>query len=183
MNIKPLKLKGTYEINLKSHQDERGYFMRIYDEDIFREQGLTTAWVQENQSLSKKQGIIRGLHFQKPPHDETKLVRVIQGKILDVFVDLRKNSETYGQWDSIELSEHNQTMVYIPKGFAHGFCTLTPNVIVYYKVDSPYHPEAEGGLIWNDESISIQWPFANPFLSDKDSQLRTFKEFVSPFIL
>jgi dTDP-4-dehydrorhamnose 3,5-epimerase len=181
MQIKPLKLSGTYEIILEPRTDERGYFMRAYDEAIFRQYGLTTAWLQENQSFSKK-GVIRGLHFQKPPHAETKLVRVVSGKILDVFVDLRKNSSTYGQWDSIELSEDNYKVVYIPKGFAHGFCALTETALVLYKVDEVYHPESEGSLRWNDETLAIKWSIDNPLTSPKDAKGESFHDFVSPFV-
>lgn len=111
---------------------------------------------------------LRGLHFQRPPHAETKLVRVLQGAILDVFVDLRENSPTYGEWDSIELSEGNNKAAYVPKGFAHGFCSLTEVVIVTYKVDSAYTPQAEGGLRWNDPNVGIQWPTDVPVMSDRD---------------
>ncbi|MFC1488305.1 dTDP-4-dehydrorhamnose 3,5-epimerase [Thermodesulfobacteriota bacterium] len=181
MKITPLKLEGTFAISLKPMEDERGYFMRTYDESIFKNHGLNLAWVQENQSLSKHKGIIRGLHFQKPPHSETKLVRVAKGAILDVFMDLRKGSKTYGKWDAIELSEENQQMVYIPKGFAHGFCTLSEESLVLYKVDNFYTPEAEGGLRWNDNTLGIDWPVKDPLVSPKDQKLGLFKDFVSPF--
>jgi dTDP-4-dehydrorhamnose 3,5-epimerase len=180
MQIKPLKLSGTYEIILEPRSDERGYFMRVYDEATFQENGLTTAWVQENQSFSK-QGVIRGLHFQKPPHAETKLVRVVVGTVWDVFVDLRKNSSTYGQWDAIEISEDNKKLVYIPTGFGHGFCALTETALVLYKVDETYHPESEGSLKWNDESLGITWPVKQPLTSPKDAKAMSFKDFVSPF--
>lgn len=182
MKISPLKLKGTYEITLNPRHDERGYFVRTYDEAIFNQYGMTNNWVQENQSLSKKKGVIRGLHFQNPPHAETKLVRVVLGAIFDVFVDLRKNSETYGQWDGIELSSDNYKAVYIPKGFAHGFCTLTEDAIVCYKVDSSYAPEAEGGLKWKDEFIGIEWPINEPLISEKDSRWGKLTDFDTPFI-
>ncbi|WP_234708721.1 MULTISPECIES: dTDP-4-dehydrorhamnose 3,5-epimerase [Kamptonema] len=181
MEIKPLKLQGTYQITLAPRKDDRGYFMRAYDEAIFRDHGLTTAWLQENQSFSKK-GVIRGLHFQKPPHAETKLVRVVSGKILDVFVDLRKNSNTYGQWDSIELSEENHKIAYIPKGFAHGFCSLTETALVLYKVDEIYYPESEGNLRWNDETLAIKWTIDRPLTSSKDAQGESFNDFISPFV-
>lgn len=181
MEITPLRLKGTCQIVPAPHYDERGYFMRVWDEQLSRRHGLTAAWVQENQSLSGRRGIIRGLHFQRPPHAETKLVRVAAGAILDVFVDLRKGSETYGQWDSLELSAQNHRMVYVPKGFAHGFCTLTEEALVLYKVDAYYAPESEGGLRWNDEVLRINWPTRDPLVSDKDRRLPSFKEFVSPF--
>jgi dTDP-4-dehydrorhamnose 3,5-epimerase len=181
MEITPRRLNGTYQIVLAPHGDERGYFMRVWDEQLSRQHGLTTAWVQENQSLSRRKGIIRGLHFQRPPHAETKLVRVAAGAILDVFVDLRKGSHTYGQWDSLELSAENHRVVYIPRGFAHGFCTLTDEALVVYKVDAYYAPESEGGLRWDDEVLRINWPTRDPFVSDRDKRLPSFKEFVSPF--
>ena len=120
--------------------DERGYFMRVFDENLFRQHGITTAWVQKNQSLSKAKGTIHGLHFQRPPHAEAKLVRVTAGRILDVFVDLGKASPTFGQRHALELSAENQKMIYIPKGFAHGYCTLTEETVVFYKVDEWYAP-------------------------------------------
>lgn len=181
MKIKPLKLHGAYEIELNPLQDSRGYFMRTYDETIFHSYGLTTLWLQENQSLSTKKGIIRGLHFQCPPHSETKLVRALIGTVVDVFVDLRKDSETYGQWDSVILSEHSPVMVYIPKGFAHGFCTLTEEALISYKVDSCYAPDYEGGIRWNDKILNIHWPANEPYLSDKDKALPSLEDFASPF--
>jgi dTDP-4-dehydrorhamnose 3,5-epimerase len=181
MEIRPLRLNGTYEILLTPRNDERGYFMRAYDEAIFHKYGLQTSWVQENQSLSIRKYTIRGLHFQRPPHAETKLVRVVEGAILDVFVDLRKESETYGQWDSIELSADNQKMAYVSKGFAHGFCTLAEETVVLYKVDNAYTPESEGGLRWCDDTLRIQWPTANPYVSVKDRALPSFGKFASPF--
>lgn len=181
MEMRPLALQGTYEILPGPRHDERGYFMRAYDEAIFRAHGLATSWVQENQSLSARKGLIRGLHFQRPPHAETKLVRVAVGAIWDVFVDLRRHSDTYGQWDALELSAENHKMVYIPKGFAHGFCTLTQQALVLYKVDAYYMPEFEDGLTWNDEALAIQWPVDSPYLSAKDTKWSSFREFVSPF--
>ncbi len=181
MEIKPLKLDGTYEIILAPRNDDRGYFMRVYDEEIMRQHGLKTFWVQENQSLSTKKGLIRGLHFQKPPYAETKLVRVAAGAVFDVMVDLRRNSNTYSQWDALELSAENQRVVYIPKGFAHGFCTLAENTLVLYKVDAFYMPEYEDGLRWDDEILGVQWPVAKPYLSDKDANWGSFRNFISPF--
>jgi dTDP-4-dehydrorhamnose 3,5-epimerase len=182
MEIKPRELEGTYEVHLDPRRDERGYFIRTYDEAFFRECGLVVSWVQENQSLSLKRGVLRGLHFQAPPHAETKLVRVVQGAIFDVFVDLRRNSPTYGQWDAIELSAEDFKAVYISKGFAHGYCTLADDTVVAYKTDSPYAPESEGGVRWNDEALAIRWPLQNPILSLKDSKWPPFREFVSPFV-
>ena len=181
MEIKPLKLAGTFEIVIKKYGDTRGYFMETYKQDIFAEYGLQTGWVQENQSLSEKKHTLRGLHFQLPPFAQTKLVRVVQGEILDAFVDLRKDSETYGQWDAIRLSEENCKAVYVPRGFAHGFCTLTENAIIQYKVDNPYAPEHDSGIRWNDPDIGIDWETNDPILSAKDAEAQLFKNFVSPF--
>lgn len=181
MDIKPLKLPGTFEIKLNRIGDSRGYFVRTYSREVFAEHDLQTVWEQENQSLSTRRRTVRGLHFQRPPFAETKLVRVAQGAILDVFVDLRKDSLTFGQWDAIELSADNDKIVYIPKGFAHGFCALTEEVIVQYKVDNIYAPEYEGGIRWNDPTIGIDWEVEEPFLSARDAELPFFENFVSPF--
>jgi dTDP-4-dehydrorhamnose 3,5-epimerase len=169
MDIRPLKLPGTYEIAPTPKMDDRGYFMRVFDAGLFRRHGLVESWAQENQSLSARKHLIRGLHFQRPPHSETKLVRVVRGAAYDVFVDLRRDSPTYGKWDGLELSEDRGNLVYIPKGFAHGFCTLCENVVVLYKVDAYYAPDFEDGLAWNDPELGIQWPTTDPYLSPKDA--------------
>lgn len=181
MEIKPLKLNGTFEIILKRFGDLRGYFMETYSQKLFAEFGLQTNWVQENQSLSEKKHTVRGLHFQAPPFAQAKLVRAVQGEILDVFVDIRKDSPTFGQWDSIHLSAENCKLVYIPHGFAHGFCTLTENTIIQYKVDDYYAPDYEGGIRWDDADIGIEWNVNKPILSEKDKIAQYFKDFVSPF--
>ena len=178
MEVKKRKLKGVFEIFLNPIVDDRGFFMRTFDDTIFKEFGMDRKWVQENHSRSEESGIIRGLHFQLPPFSETKLVRCIKGKVLDVFVDLRKGSKTFGLWDSIELTEVNKKMIFIPKGFAHGFCTLTEESEVIYKVDNFYTPSSELGLLWNDEDINIKWPVKTPILSDKDSKNLSLKEFI-----
>jgi len=177
MDIVERKLSGVYEITLKPHRDSRGYFMRTYDKNQFAAASLDKEWVQENHSLSLKKGIIRGLHFQLPPFSETKLVRCTRGRIQDVFVDLRSGSKTFGQWESIELAEDNYKMILIPRGFAHGFCTLEENCEVLYKVDNYYSPQHENGLIWNDPELSINWLITDPVLSEKDQRNLTFKEF------
>jgi dTDP-4-dehydrorhamnose 3,5-epimerase len=177
MIVAERNLKGVFEIQLKPIADRRGFFMRVYDDEIFSEYNMNRKWVQENHSLSVEKGIIRGFHFQFPPHAETKLVRVIAGEILDVFIDLRKDSPTFGKWDSIRLSAENKRMIYIPRGLAHGFCTLSENCQVIYKVDNYYSPESEGGIIWNDPDLDIEWPVKDPILSEKDSNAKTFKEF------
>lgn len=181
MEIKPLKLEGTFEIIIKRFGDSRGYFMETYSQKPFEEFGLQTNWVQENQSLSEKKNTIRGLHFQVPPFAQTKLVRAVQGEILDVFVDIRKDSPTYGEWDSIVLSAENCKAVYVPHGFAHGFCTLIENTIIQYKVDNYYAPDHEGGIRWNDPEIGIEWGEIEPILSEKDKIAQYFKDFISPF--
>lgn len=181
MKILPLTLPGVFEIRFEPRRDERGYFCRTYDRSIFEAHGLQTDWAQENQSLSIPKHTLRGLHFQAPPHAETKLVRVVTGAILDVFVDIRKSSPTYGRWGSIELTEDNLRMLYLPRGFAHSFCSISDNATVCYKVDNFYAPGAEGGLRWNDPDLGIVWPTTDPQLSDKDRRWPDFSDFVSPF--
>jgi dTDP-4-dehydrorhamnose 3,5-epimerase len=181
MEIRERKLKGVYEIILSPHADDRGFFMRCFDDKIFATAGIRTKWVQENHSRSVKKGIIRGLHFQFSPFAETKLVRCIRGAIRDVFVDLRCSSPTLGKWDAIELTEDNNTMVLIPPGFAHGFCTLTDICDVLYKVDNYYSPEHECGLLWNDKKLNIKWPVKNPTVSDKDKQNLSYEQFVQKY--
>lgn len=179
MEIKERKLAGVFEIQLAPLTDERGFFMRTFDAAIFREAGLERPWAQENHSRSERQGTIRGLHFQFPPYAETKMVRCIRGAVFDVFVDLRKGSPTFGQWDGLELSETNKKMIFIPRGFAHGFCTLTPESEVVYKVDNVYNREHEGGLLWSDPAIGIQWPIeGQPILSEKDGRNMTLRQFI-----
>jgi len=179
MEIKERKLKGTFEITLKPIYDGRGFFMRTYDDKLLYEHGITNIWVQENHSRSEKKGIIRGLHFQLPPFAETKLIRCIKGGIMDVYVDLRLNSATFGHWDFIELNEDNKKMVLIPRGFAHGFCTLTEVSEVVYKVDNYYSKDNEKGIVWNDKIINIQWPNIIPILSEKDKSNLTFDQFIN----
>lgn len=175
------KIGGVFEIRLSPHEDARGFFMRTFDDNIFREKGLDRKWVQENHSRSEQKGILRGLHLQLPPFSETKLVRCICGAVLDVFVDLRKDSHFFGKWDSIELSAENKRMVFIPRGFAHGFCTLTEISEVVYKVDNMYSRDNEVGLLWNDPMLNINWPVDNPILSEKDKKNLTLKQFIDQY--
>jgi dTDP-4-dehydrorhamnose 3,5-epimerase len=179
MIIKEKHLKGVFEIQLEPKEDARGFFMRVYDNEIFKKYGILRTWVQENHSLSVKKGTLRGFHFQLPPATETKLVRVISGAIYDVFVDLRKDSPTFGRWDSIILSEENKKMLLIPRGFAHGMCTLTDNSAMYYKVDNYYTPEKEYCIRWNDPQLGIKWPLdGEPIISEKDAKAKSLKEFI-----
>jgi len=151
--------------------------MRTFDLNEFNKYGINRMWVQENHSRSTQKGIIRGLHFQFAPCSEAKLVRCIRGSILDVFVDLRNGSHTFGRWDSLELSEKNRSMVFIPRGFAHGFCTLAEESEVLYKVDNFYAPDHEAGILWNDPDLLIEWPTQKPILSEKDRQNMKLKQF------
>ncbi|MBP5267780.1 MAG: dTDP-4-dehydrorhamnose 3,5-epimerase [Ruminococcus sp.] len=161
------KLKGVYIIDVKTYGDNRGYFMETYKEDDFKAAGLDYSFVQDNQSSSRK-GVLRGLHFQKN-HPQAKLVRVLKGEVFDVAVDLRKGSETYGQWVGAVLSEENKRQFMIPRGFAHGFLVLSDYAEFAYKCDDVYHPEDEGGIMWNDPAIGIEWPEAGELiLSEKD---------------
>ncbi|MBN1120913.1 MAG: dTDP-4-dehydrorhamnose 3,5-epimerase [Anaerolineae bacterium] len=180
-DIRPLNLEGVYEITLNPHGDKRGYFVETYRAEFFAAHGLQTEWVQENQSLSTRKGVIRGLHFQKPPYAQAKLVRAVIGTVFDVFVDLRKDSPTYGQWGGVELTAEKFNMVYIPRGFAHGFCTLTADVMAAYKVDEYFNAESEDGLMWNDPAVGIAWPCADPLLSGRDQKWGPFEAFESPF--
>jgi len=180
--IKERQMKGVFEIQLQPHEDERGFFMRSYDEDIFNEKGIHRNWVQENHSLSVQKGTIRGMHFQRSTHAETKLVRVVTGELFDAFIDLRKDSPTFGHWDSIILSGENKKAIYIPRGFAHGTCSLTDNVHITYKVDSYYAPESEGTIKWDDPTVGIQWPIKDPHLSEKDLSANSFLDFVEEYV-
>lgn len=170
MIITETRIAGAYEITLDPKGDQRGYFMRTYDQKVFGTHGLQTQWVQENQSMSMQIHTVRGLHFQRTPHAETKLIRVLVGRILDVIVDLRAVSPTFGQHLTLELSAANQKCLYIPRGCAHGFCSLQNPSIVHYKVDNFYAPEAEGGLLWSDPVLGIPWPTMSPLVSAKDVQ-------------
>lgn len=181
MIIKERRIKGVFEIQLDPYEDERGFFMRVYDTHIFEKHKIHRNWVQENHSLSVEKGVIRGMHFQLPPHSEVKLVRVINGKIYDVFIDLRKGSPTFGQWDSINLSADNKKMIYIPRGFAHGFCTLTENCEILYKMDNYYAPNSEGSIRWDDPDVGIDWPVNNPIISEKDFNAKSFREFTERY--
>jgi len=171
------KIKDVWEIRLNPIKDHRGFFMRTYDSKSFQQHRLNTKWVQENHSLSTQKGTLRGLHFQLSTFAETKLVRTIKGEVFDVFVDLRENSSTFGKWGAIILSHERKNMAYIPRGFAHGFMTLSDITEVIYKVDNFYAPEYEGGISWNDPELAIEWPISNPILSEKDKSRGSFTQF------
>lgn len=161
------KIKDVYIIDVKTYGDNRGYFMETYKESDFKEAGLNYNFVQDNQSSSRK-GVLRGLHFQKT-YPQAKLVRVLKGEVFDVAVDLRKDSPTYGQWVGVVLSEENKRQFMIPRGFAHGFVVMSDYAEFAYKCDELYHPEDEGGIMWNDPAIGIEWPEVGEIiLSEKD---------------
>lgn len=169
MNVIETSLPGVMIIEPKLFGDHRGWFMETYSEARLQEAGIVEKFVQDNQSFSAAKGTLRGLHYQLHPKAQTKLVRCTKGAIFDVAVDLRKRSQAYGKWFGIELSAENKRQLLIPKGFAHGFLTLTDDVEVQYKVDHLYAPECDRGIIWNDPTIGIEWPVdMTPILSTKD---------------
>lgn len=173
-------LNGVLLIKPKVHQDHRGHFFESFRQDALEEMGVTVNFIQDNQSLSNA-GILRGLHFQAPPHAQGKLVRVIKGAVRDVVVDIRRDSASYGQFASFELTEENFHALYVPPGFAHGFLTLRDQTIFTYKCTDYYHPETEGGILWNSPELNIPWNIDAPILSEKDTKLPKFNDFNSPF--
>jgi len=180
LKISKIFIDGPLIIEPQIFKDNRGYFFESYNSQKFIEAGITDTFLQDNQSLSHK-GAIRGLHFQLPPFEQGKVVRVLKGSVSDVVVDIRKNSPTYGRYYSLLLSEENNIMFWIPPGFAHGFETLANNTIFLYKCTNIYNKNSEGGIFYNDESIGINWLEKNPIVSDKDMQLPLLKDFISPF--
>jgi dTDP-4-dehydrorhamnose 3,5-epimerase len=177
MNFSETKLKGCFIISPKIIKDERGYFMESFNEETFQEGiGQKVTFVQDNQSFSTK-GVLRGLHYQCGEHAQAKLVRVLQGEVLDVAVDLRPDSKTYGQYESVVLSAENQLQFFMPRGFAHGFLVLSETATFFYKCDNLYNKESEAGLIFNDETLNINWnfPFKDLIISDKDLVLPTLQ--------
>lgn len=176
MNVTPLKLQGASLLEPVVHGDNRGFFMESYNEEIMHKAGVNFKFIQDNQSLSAEVGVLRGLHYQLNPKAQTKLIRVLSGVIYDVILDVRRNSPTFGQWVGVILSEYNKRQLLVPKGFAHGFCTLVPGTQVLYKVDEYYSPEHDRGILWSDPALGIDWPAGNPVLSDKDQQHPLLKD-------
>ncbi|HET6375657.1 MAG TPA: dTDP-4-dehydrorhamnose 3,5-epimerase [Methylocella sp.] len=176
-------IEGIKVFHPKKFSDARGYFLESYNARTYADAGVDCVFVQDNQSLSRKAGTIRGLHFQRPPAAQAKLVRVLRGSIFDVAVDLRRGSPTYGQWFSIKLTSEGSEQIFVPRGFAHGFCTLEDETEVAYKVDGFYAPDCDAGLRWDDPDLAIEWPVAKEkaILSEKDAILPFFKDFISPF--
>jgi dTDP-4-dehydrorhamnose 3,5-epimerase len=176
MRIVKTDIQDLLIIEHKIFDDNRGWFFESYSKKKFQEVGIQRYFVQDNHSYSSQKSVLRGLHFQINPKAQTKLVRCTQGKIQDVVVDLRMNSPTYKKWFSIELSAENKKQLLIPKGFAHGFLTLTDNAEVQYKTDEYYSPEHDAGIIWSDQSIGVDWNIKNPILSKKDANLPLLKD-------
>lgn len=170
MIFKSTPLQGNFLVDLSLHEDERGFFARYFCEKKFSEKGLNTRWVQINNSFSRQVGTLRGLHFQLYPHAEVKLVRCLRGAIWDVVVDLRGSSDTYGKWFGTKLSAANRTMMYVPKGFAHGFISLEPDAEILYLVSDFYAPTQERTLLWSDPRLKIKWPIKPAIVSQKDSR-------------
>lgn len=184
MNVTKTELKGVFIIEPRVFSDQRGYFFESYNKLSLEKYGIDYTFVQDNQSKSSF-GVIRGLHFQKPPYAQTKLLRVIQGTIIDVALDIRKNSPTYGKHIEVELSDENFKQLLIPEGFAHGFSVLSETAVVQYKCTEFYHPESEGGILFDDPDLDINWgiPLDEAVISDKDLRHPNFSNFTTPFEL
>ena len=177
------EIEGLYVIEPTVYADSRGYFFESYNYNTFKEIGIDNIFVQDNHSKSLK-GVLRGLHFQKEDYSQAKLISVLKGSILDIVVDLRKNSETFGKYIAVELNEKNKKMLFIPKGFAHGFLTLEDGTEIFYKCDNFYNPQSESGIIWNDRDLNIDWNFKRYnlnenelIISEKDKKNISFKEY------
>lgn len=181
--IERLELPDVLLVKPRRFEDSRGYFTETYRASLLEESGVSSVFVQDNQSMSRQAGTVRGLHFQTPPAAQAKLVRVASGSILDVAVDLRRGSPTYGRWVGATLSAENGHSLFVPRGFAHGFCTLEPDTVVTYKCDAYYAPASDGGLHFADPEIGIAWPIPadRAVVSEKDTKLPDFASFVSPF--
>jgi dTDP-4-dehydrorhamnose 3,5-epimerase len=182
MNLIKTKLDGLVVLNPSIFKDNRGYFMESYNQKNINKLLGNVNFVQDNESESSR-GVLRGLHFQKPPYAQAKLIRCLQGSVLDVVLDLRKYSKTYGIFETIVLSSENKVQLFVPKGFAHGFIVLSESAILSYKVDNYYKPESESGIIWNDPDLNIDWKINKReiIVSEKDKSLPTFNNMINPF--
>ena len=183
MEVTNLGLSGLFLLKPRRFADSRGYFVETHNERALAGAGISVQFVQDNESYSVRRGTIRGLHFQLPPAAQAKLVRVVRGSVYDVAVDLRVGSPTYGRWEGAKLTAEGGEQLFVPRGFAHAFCTLEPDTVVAYKVDAFYSPANDSGLIWNDPTLAIDWPLGSDqaVLSDKDLKLGRFADFQSPF--
>ncbi|WP_373006383.1 dTDP-4-dehydrorhamnose 3,5-epimerase [Hyphomonas sp.] len=183
MIVEPLAIPDVKLVTPSRFGDDRGFFSETYNAETFSAAGIEADFVQDNHSLSTQTGTLRGLHFQAPPFAQSKLVRVLRGAILDVAVDIRRNSPTYGKWVSAELSATNGVQIFVPRGFLHGFVTREPDTEIAYKVDNYYSRECDGAVQWNDPALAIDWglPADGAILSDKDAQAQSFAAFKTPF--
>lgn len=183
MQVRQTALEGVVVITPKRHGDSRGYFVETYNAQAFAAAGIEAVFVQDNQSLSARRGTIRGLHFQRPPSPQAKLVRVLQGAVFDVAVDIRAGSPTFGRWVGETLTAEAGEQLFVPRGFAHGFCTLTDDAIIAYKVDGLFDAACDAGVHWADPDIGVRWPVepAEAVLSDKDRALPRLVEIGAPF--
>ncbi len=183
MNVTPQAIPEVLLVEPKRHGDARGFFSEVWKESALAAQGFRVRFVQDNHSFSAQKGVLRGLHFQRPPTPQGKLVRCTRGAILDVAVDIREGSSTYGQHVAAELSAENWRQLWVPRGFAHGFVTLTEDVEVLYKVDGEYDPATDAGIAWDDPDLGIAWPVppGGPVLSDKDRKAPRLRDIAPPF--
>jgi len=172
--FKKLDIPEVILVEAKSFPDERGFFLESFKESVFIKNGINTKFVQDNISHSTK-GVLRGLHYQKDPKAQAKLVTALRGEIFDVAVDIRKNSSTYGKWIGEILSGQNHKLLFIPEGFAHGYCVISDEADIFYKVNQEYSPEHDSGFIWNDPEINVKWPIEKPIISEKDQKLSLLK--------
>ena len=182
MNLKKTKIEGLVMLKPTILNDQRGYFMESYNQKNINKLLGDVSFVQDNESESFR-GVLRGLHFQKPPYAQSKLVRCVKGVVLDVALDIRKNSKTYGHFETIVLSCENKEQLFVPRGFAHGFIVLSESAIISYKVDNYYNSESESGVLWNDSALNIDWKINKKevIVSKKDTKLSIFNNFISPF--
>lgn len=183
LKVESLEIADVKLVTPQRFGDDRGFFSETYSATRFKAAGIDADFVQDNHSLSVQTGTVRGLHFQSPPYAQAKLVRVLRGAIVDVAVDVRRGSATYGKWVKAELSAENGVQIFVPRGFLHGFATLVPNTEIAYKVDNYYSKECDGSVKWNDPELAIDWGLAGmtPVLSQKDEQAPAFRDFNSPF--
>lgn len=183
LEVRTLEIPEVKVVVPKRFGDHRGFFSETYNQALFQEAGIGAQFIQDNHSLSEMKGTVRGLHYQEPPFAQAKLVRVLRGKIIDVAVDIRVGSPTFKKWVSVELSAENGAQIYVPRGFLHGFATLTPNAEIAYKVDNYYSAECDGSVAWNDPQLAIDWGIDpnQTIVSDKDAKAPKLAEFESPF--
>ena len=181
MGFEATGIEGLLVYTPKVFGDERGFFLESYNREVFAANGLNIDFIQDNHARSKQKGVLRGLHFQAPPMDQTKLVRVTRGEVVDIVVDIRQGSPSYGKSYAVHLSEANHKQLLVPSGFAHGYMTLTDDVEFLYKVDKLYSPAHEGGLRWDDPDLGLTWPDVAPILAKRDTLWPAWRDFVSPF--